>query len=373
MMTTRQLHEFCRIVQGGRSGHSGNDFVPEGIPAYGAGGLNGYLPNYEFDEPAVILSSIGARCGKCFCVTGKWASLANTQLIFPDLEEADIRFIWFQLNDEKRWYRSGTGQPFIKPSDVKAHRVFLPPLSEQRRIAQILGKADALRTRRRAMLAQLDELSRSIFLDMFGEPAMNSKGWSCHLLSELILVGPQNGLYRPGTDYGSGTPILRIDGFYDGEVSNLRMLKRLRVSGAETDLFGLVEGDIVINRVNSREFLGKSALIPALPEPTVFESNMMRIRVDTARIAPGYLIQYLQTSFVRSQILRAAKDAVNQSSINQQDVKRLEVLLPPIELQEQFVNRIGKIGQIRACGTLAFRESDALFASLQHRAFRGEL
>ncbi|HEX7549250.1 MAG TPA: hypothetical protein VF579_01610, partial [Candidatus Methylomirabilis sp.] len=120
------LQDFCRIVQGGRLGLSGNDFVAHGYPAFGAGGLNGYLSVHEFDEPAVILSAIGARCGKCFYAEEKWISLANTQLIFPDPDRADCKFLWFQLNDERRWHRSGTGQPFIKPSDVKTHCVFLP-------------------------------------------------------------------------------------------------------------------------------------------------------------------------------------------------------------------------------------------------------
>jgi type I restriction enzyme S subunit len=94
--------------------------------------MNGFLPDYEFDEPAVVLSAIGARCGKCFFAEGKWASLANTQVIFPDPARADAKFLWYQLNDERRWHRSGTGQPFIKPADVKAQRVVLPPLPEQR-------------------------------------------------------------------------------------------------------------------------------------------------------------------------------------------------------------------------------------------------
>jgi type I restriction enzyme S subunit len=85
---TPQLQEFCRIIQGGRSGLSGNDFVPKGIPAYGAGGLNGYLPSHEFDEPAVILSSIGARCGKCFYAEGKWASLAKHAAYFPGFHKS---------------------------------------------------------------------------------------------------------------------------------------------------------------------------------------------------------------------------------------------------------------------------------------------
>lgn len=268
---------------------------------------------------------------------------------------------------------AGVNLPRLSPSTLASFEIPLPPLPEQRRIATILDKAASLRAKRYAAQMQLGALTPSIFLDMFGDPAKNSQGWERNLLGDLTMLGPQNGLYKPATDYGSGTPILRIDGFYDGEVSDLRMLKRLRASSEEIDLFGLREEDIVINRVNSREFLGKSALIPALTEPTVFESNMMRIRVDTARISPGYLIQYLQTAFVRSQVHRAAKDAVNQSSINQQDVKQLEVLLPPIELQEQFVKRVRKIRRVQTCGALALRELDALFASLQHRAFRGQL
>ena len=102
-MTTFQiLEQFCEIVQGGRHKLSGNDFVKSGYPAYGAGGMNGYLATFEFDESAVILSSIGARCGKCFYVEGRWSSLANTQVIFPDKNECDAKFLWYQLNDEKR-------------------------------------------------------------------------------------------------------------------------------------------------------------------------------------------------------------------------------------------------------------------------------
>jgi type I restriction enzyme S subunit len=368
-----QLQEFCRIVQGGRSGLSGNDFVPEGFPAYGAGGMNGFLPDYEFDEPAVVLSAIGARCGKCFFAEGKWASLANTQLIFPDRARAHPKFLWYQLNDERRWHRSGTGQPFIKPADVKAHRVVLPLLPEQRRIAEILDKADALRAKRRAALAQLDTLTQSIFLDMFGDPATNPKGWPEDRLGALISVGPQNGLYKPYTDYGTGTPILRIDAFYDGIVTGLGELKRVRLSDQEIDVYRLRPGEIVINRVNSREYLGKSALIPRLAEPVVFESNMMRFGVDQARLDPVFAIQYLQTGHVRGHIQQSAKDAVNQSSINQQDVKSIPLYLPPLSLQQVFARRVAAAELLGERQGASRMQLDNLFMSLQHRAFRGEL
>jgi len=123
------LQDFSDIVQGGRHKQSGKHFVEHGFPAYGAGGLNGYLRDFEFEKPGIVLSSIGARCGKCFLPSeGPWSSLANTQIIFPDPDKADIKFIWYQLNDEASWIRRGTGQPYIRPADVKTRLVYFPPL-----------------------------------------------------------------------------------------------------------------------------------------------------------------------------------------------------------------------------------------------------
>src|ERR1019366_6514209 len=113
----------------------------------------------------------------------------------------------------------------------------------------------------------------ALFLDTFGDPAANPKGWPVMTLGEAISSGPQNGLYKPATDYGSGVRILRIDSFEDGTIVEQGALKRLRIDQETTDKFQLSEGDIVVNRVNSPPQLGKSGLIPWLEEPVVFESN----------------------------------------------------------------------------------------------------
>ncbi len=268
---------------------------------------------------------------------------------------------------------SATTVPALRKSVLERLPVPLPPLAEQRRIADILDKADALRAKRRAALAQLDTLTQSIFLDMFGDPATNPKGWPAMRLGELIVTGPQNGLYKPAGDYGSGTPILRIDSFYDGEVTDLATLKRVRVSNEEIELYRLRPNEIVINRVNSREYLGKSALIPELSEPIIFESNMMRLGVDTGRLHPVYLIQLLQSRHVRAHILGSAKDAVNQSSINQQDVKSIPVVLPPRSQQELFARRLQFLRSLTSVHHSSLAKLNMLFSSLQHVAFAGEL
>jgi type I restriction enzyme S subunit len=150
-------------------------------------------------------------------------------------------------------------------------------------------------------------------------------------------------------------------------------LKRVRLSGSEEGLYGLRENDLVINRVNSLEYLGKSAIIPRLAEPTVFESNMMRFRVDEKRIHPRFLIGLLQTRFIRSQVLTGAKNAVNQSSINQQDVKGFRIIAPPISQQNEFAKRVAAVELQQSHQVASQEKLDALFDSLQHRAFRGEL
>ena len=256
---------------------------------------------------------------------------------------------------------------------LKRHQILVPPLAEQKRIAAILDKADEIRRKREQTIAKLDQLAQSIFVEMFGDAATNPKKWPCIKLSELIKTGPQNGLYKPSNDYGSGTFILRIDAFYDGVVTKIDNLKRVRLSENEISLFGLNKEDIVINRVNSLDYLGKSALIPQLKEPTVFESNMMRFAVDVNLLEPLYLVTFLQSKFIKNQILSCAKNAVNQSSINQQDVKGFLVNLPPLSLQKNFVKRKQAIEKLKYENIAALTKQTQLFASLQHQAFTGNL
>ena len=283
-----------------------------------------------------------------------------------------LHTLW-QRGDFSRMCKQWVNQASVPSERLLSLRVPLPTLAEQRRVCDILDKADELRAKRRAALVELNALALSVFFDLFGDPDLNPHGWPVRALGELIAAGPQNGLYKPATDYGSGTPILRIDNFYDGAVTDFSALKRVRISDGERALYGLHEGDIVINRVNSREYLGKSALIPALGEPTVFESNMMRFEVDRRWIDPGYLIHLLQTPRARRHILKSAKDAVNQSSINQQDVKALAVPVPPLSRQQEFDRRVLLTRQCCVSQEVSLQELNALFSSLQSAAFSGDL
>ncbi|MFD0772673.1 restriction endonuclease subunit S [Streptomonospora algeriensis] len=268
---------------------------------------------------------------------------------------------------------AGANLPRLSSQALMKFKVPLPPLDEQRRIATVLDKVDALRARRRQAIDLLDELVQSAFISMFDDPRGNPMGWEREPLGDLMEHGPQNGVYKPARNYGSGTPIVRIDAFYDGVVRDLGSLRRVDLDENEVERYGLSCGDVLINRVNSLEYLGKCALIPSLQEPTVFESNMMRFRLDGGRVDPRYVTQFLQTNFAKSQILSSAKNAVNQSSINQNDVRGLMVNVPPLGLQQEFVARVNVIEGLKEKNRAHLSHLDELFASIQQRAFRGDL
>ncbi len=263
---------------------------------------------------------------------------------------------------------TGSRMPRADISVLLGLEVPFPSLAEQRRTVDILDRAASIRRLRRQAQETAREIVPALFNRMFGDPRTNAKGLPVRYLGELLVDGPQNGLYRPATDYGRGTRILRIDSFYDGIVtSNLCDLRRLDIDAATVAKFELQPRDIVVNRVNSRPYLGKSAIIPEMDEPVVFESNMMRMTVDEAAALPEYVIAVLQLPSIRAALLSKAKDAINQSSINQQDVTSLEVLVPPLAQQAAFAALAATVHRTArrqsACGDV----EDAMVAALQAR------
>jgi type I restriction enzyme, S subunit len=300
--------------------------------------------------------------------TGFAVLRSNTDKIIPEYLFHLINSPIFQSIKDSMC--TGATQKAIINNKINKIKIFLPSLTEQKNISEILDSVNIISNKNRQTIIKLNELTNSLFMHMFGDPFKNVKKYPKIILGKLLKSGPQNGLYKPSSSYGSGSPILRIDSFYDGSVIKLDSLKKLRLTKKEVDLFSLNENDLIINRVNSLEYLGKSTIIPSLKEKTVFESNMMRFSVNENLIDPFFLIQYLQTKFVKSQILSRAKNAVNQSSINQQDVKGIEINLPTLKEQKDFTKKINKIQFLQyKSNKQRSVELISLISSLQSQSF----
>jgi type I restriction enzyme S subunit len=202
------------------------------------------------------------------------------------------------------------------------------------------------------------------------------KSWVWTTLDQLIIDGPQNGLYKPQTDYGKGLPILRIEDFQDNWVRERNSLSRLRVTTQEADVYGVKPGDLLINRVNSPSHIGKSLVISRDLCPAVFESNMMRMHFANG-VQPLWIAACLRSADGKTRLTGNAKWAVNQVSINQSDVRSTAVPLPPMEEQREIIARMDALftsgAAIEKRVAVATSRSERLTQSILARAFRGEL
>jgi type I restriction enzyme S subunit len=225
-------------------------------------------------------------------------------------------------------------------------QVLLPPIDEQQRIAAILSAVDGAIEATQAVIDQLQVVKKATMAELLtsGLPGRHTRfkqteiglvpqGWDVVHLSALIAKGPDNGLYKPQADYGDGTPIVRIDAFDNGDVIEGRDLRRVRASRDEIERFGLRAGDIIVNRVNSLSHIAKVAIVGDLAEPTVFESNMMRFAVDTQKIVPAYAFLVISSPAAKAYFVARAKQAVAQASVNQGDIRALQVPLPALDEQ----------------------------------------
>lgn len=304
------------------------------------------------------------------------AGCASTELVplLPDANRLDRGYLFHWVRrqtviDTLMAKNTGARMPRADMSVLLDMPILLPPLEEQRRIVELLDRTAEIRRRADAARAKARAIIPALFLALFGDPATNPKGWRALTLGDALLSGPQNGLYRPASDYGEGTRILRIDSFDDGSISDQRGLKRLRIDAASIEKFGLREGDIVVNRVNSPPQLGKSILVPKLEEATVFESNMMRMQLNPELLIPVVVGAMLQLASVRQALIRNAKHAINQSSINQGDVMGVGVFAPPLPLQAAFAEQAQRLEATARALDTAAAKAEAMAAGLSAEVF----
>lgn len=341
-----------------------------GILNFGTGSRIGDQKSvaYRFDERHVLYAKIRPYLNKV--ATPRFVGRCSTELV-PLLprEGVDRDFLAHLLRrketvDFATASVTGARMPRTNMNQLMLMRVPFPPRKEQLRIIKILNRATHIEYLRAQAANRLQELIPAIFIKMFGDPVENPLRWEVEPLGDLILKGPKNGLYRPNSDYGSGTRILRINCFYGGYVTDPSTWQRVRINDSVARNYALTEDDIIVNRVNSRPFLGKSAIVPSIDEITVFESNMMRLTVNNERVQPKMLISMLQIDSTQQRLRLNAKDAINQASINQSDLRALPVIVPPLTLQNRFVAIVTAAQDIVPTAEAAAKTASALSRSL---------
>ncbi len=255
---------------------------------------------------------------------------------------------------------------------LKRAEVVLPPLDEQRRIAKVLDSAEALRAKRREAIAHLDELTQSIFLDMFGDAKRNDRSWPTLPFRELLTMPLRNGVSpsHGAPVRGIVLTLSAITGMaFDASAQKVGTFPHPPAQSQLVD-----QRDLLICRGNGNlGLVGKGHFSPGPMPDVIFPDTMIAARVGPDRAEPAFLEHLWNSDSVRGQLESLARTTNGTFKVNQTMLEGVSVIVPPLALQRDFANRRGAIQVIRARLLASSKAMDALFASLQHRAFRGEL
>jgi type I restriction enzyme S subunit len=295
----------------------------------------------------------------------------------PHAGQLDGRFLarWLTLQFQRRTFegmcRQWVNQATVGRDSLLALEIPLPPLAEQRRIAEVLDRAEALRAKRRAALAQLDPLTQALFLDLFGDPATNTKGVPIESLGNHLLFITSGGrgwaeFYAP-----TGSRFIRSLDVRINYIGNDDIAFVVPPDNAEARRTRTIAGDVLLTITGSR--IGRVAPVPVELEGAYVSQHVAILRANHQRIGPEFLSFFLSFDTGGQRQIAKAQYGQTKPGLNFEQIRRFQIPVPPLPLQLDFARRIAAVQKLKTAHRASLAELDALFAALQHRAFRGEL
>lgn len=321
----------------------------------------------------LLVALYGATVGRVGMLGIEAATNQAVCFLIPDDTKVNRRYLYHALRSKVPYWltqRVGGGQPNISQGVIKNTKIPLPPLSEQKRIAEILDRAEALRAKRRAALALLDELTQSIFLDMFGDPVSNPKGWQTTKFGELCSRVTVGIVVKPASYYvESGVPALRSLNVKRGKIL---MENLVFFSQHDNDVTlkktKLKAGDLVLVRSGQP---GTCAVVPQeLEGVNAIDILIASPNQETANST--FLCEFFNSAGGRDLVMSKQRGQI-QKHLNVGVLNNAWMPIPPLTLQREFESRVSATERLKSSVKDSLAELAQLFASLQHRAFRGEL
>ena len=346
---TSSIGDACEMVQGGRLGLTKEkDYRSSGFSAYSAAGQDGFVEASEFKQEGVVLSAIGANCGRCFYAHGKWTTLANVQAILPDIQRLSAKFLYHRANVDGFWPRSGSAQPFIKPSDVLKCWVAHPKdISEQSRIAAVLDTVDEAIVKTEGVIAKLKQVRAGLLHDLLTrgldehgqlrDPVAHPeqfqdsplgripREWKVSPFREFgtsdrpyLKTGPFGSSLKQEHWVAEGVPVVTIGSLGEGEFIPSEILHVSKETARVLAAYSLLPGDIVFSRVAD---VGRSVVVTEAERGWIISSNMMWISLDRKKADPRYVqLNISANAMVRRQIETlvnsAGREVANAAVIN---------------------------------------------------------
>jgi type I restriction enzyme S subunit len=270
-----------------------------------------------------------------------------------------------------------TGLDAITFEDLRTIPVSFPPLPEQRRIAAILDKADAIRRKRRETIRLTDDFLRSVFLDMFGDPVSNPKGWNSGHIDDVVRnprtdvrCGPFGTQLKVAELVDEGTPLWGIENVRENKFLPVCTKYLTRGKADELDCFDALPGDVLVTRMGT---IGKSCVVPEDAGEGRISYHLFRIRVDKRKCLPDFLASTIARSGIFQHQLELRAHGAIMAGLSTTDLRDIAFLVPPLTEQERYVRIVTATDRLMARLRHGECEADSLMLALSQRAFKGDL
>ena len=371
----KPLGEVVDFLDSRRRPVSERERNPGPYPYFGANGQQGTIDGYLFDEPLILLAEDGGFFGQpgktiAYQVEGKcWVN--NHAHVLRPKNGYNIRFLCRQLEHyDVSPFVSGTTRAKLNKGQAEKIPVLAPPLEEQKRIAAILDKADGIRRKRQQAMAMADEFLRSVFLDMFGDPVTNPKGFPIGVIGDIV-ENVRYGTSKKAHESQGEFPILRMGNItYDGKIDTTD-LKYINLDKKEQSKFMVSKGDIVFNRTNSSDLVGKTAVFD-LERRMAIAGYLIK---STAKkdVSPYYVSGYLNSKHGKLTLKSICKSIVGMANINAKEYQAIKVLIPDPDVQKRYERLVKQVQSRLSTQKNFLTEAEIQFQSISQLAFGGEL
>ena len=269
---------------------------------------------------------------------------------------------YFLLKSKKELQEQGIGATFkaIGKDVLFNFPIVVPPLSEQSRIVEELDLLSNIIEKKRQQLSELDNLAQSIFYDMFGDPVTNEKGWEVKTIGDIVL-SVNYGTSSPASEDGK-YKYLRMNNLTYSGFLDLKDLKTITIGEKEYEKYVVRKGDILFNRTNSKDLVGKTALFD-LDEEMIIAGYIIRVRTNSQMVLPIYVVKHMNTPYIKQYLANLCKGAVNQANINTKELQKIPICIPPLSLQQLFAQKIEAIQKQKELIKQSIAETEELFNS----------
>ena len=378
-----KLNEICEVY----SGYAIKEFnnIKKGLPVIKIGNIltDGTLnlgecqfstedinEKYHSKKGDIYVALSGATTGKLGIMEDEKKYIINQRVGIIRLKQKSVSqsyIKFFLLKQTERIIDEATGcaQPNISPKQIGEYDVPVFPEKEMLQISDILNNIVCVIKHYKAMIKKYDDLIKARFIEMFGRPFINNLNWESKQIKNVVNE-VKYGTSKPSVENGEYKYLRMNNLTYDGRF-DLTDLKFISLDNDELEKCVVRKGDVLFNRTNSLDLIGKTADFD-FDEDMVIAGYIIRIRLKET-IVPKFFSMYMNTDEMKLHLRTIAKGAVNQANINAQELQKIPIYLPPIELQNQFVNFVRQVDKSREEVKKSLEKTKQLYDSLMQEYF----